>query len=109
MTRTPDTSSVQPVHSNAWVVQTWVSWIAAVGATAIGIWCLPVGGWIKAFLGMGMLFTTGSTFSLAKTVRDVHEQQRIVSRIDEARMTKLLAQVDPLGSLWLLRPSDRSL
>jgi hypothetical protein len=47
---------------------------------------------------MGVLFTIGSTFSLAKTVRDVHEQQRIVSRIDDARMTKLLAEVDPLSS-----------
>jgi hypothetical protein len=63
----------------------------------MGIWFLPVDGWMKAFLGMGVLFTVGSTFSLAKTMRDVHEQQRIVSRIDEARMTKLLAEVDPLS------------
>jgi hypothetical protein len=46
---------------------------------------------------MGLLFTIGSTFSLAKTLRDVHEQQRITARIDEARMTKLLAEVDPLS------------
>jgi hypothetical protein len=93
----PNTPAVQPAHSSAWVVQTWISWVLAVGVTAMGIWYLPAEGWQKAFLGMGMLFTVGSTFSLAKTVRDVHEQQRIVSRIDEARMTKLLAEVDPLS------------
>src|SRR6185503_16278056 len=97
MSRTPNTQAIQPAHSNAWVVQTWASWVLAVGVTAMGIWFLPVDGWMKAFLGMGVLFTVGSTFSLAKTVRDVHEQQRIVSRIDEARMTKLLAEVDPLS------------
>lgn len=97
MSRAPNTQAIQPAHSNAWVVQTWVSWILAVGVTAMGVWFLPVDGWMKAFLGMGMLFTVGSTFSLAKTVRDVHEQQRIVFRIDEARMTKLLAEVDPLS------------
>ncbi|WP_224243435.1 YiaA/YiaB family inner membrane protein [Hyalangium gracile] len=97
MNRAPNTQAIQPAHSNAWVVQTWISWVLAVGVTAMGVWFLPVDGWMKAFLGMGMLFTVGSTFSLAKTVRDVHEQQRIVSRIDEARMTKLLAEVDTLS------------
>lgn len=98
MSNVPNSSAVQPVHSSAWVIQTWLSWVLAVGVTAMGIWYLPVDGWMKAFLGMGVLFTVGSTFSLAKTVRDVHEHQRIVSRIDEARMTKLLAEVDPLAS-----------
>ena len=97
MNRTPNTTAIPTAHSSAWVVQTWASWVLAVGVTAMGIWFLPVDGWMKAFLGMGVLFTVGSTFSLAKTVRDVHEQQRIVSRIDEARMTKLLAEVDPLS------------
>jgi hypothetical protein len=87
----------QPVHSSAWVIQVWMSFALAVGVTALGIWHLPVDGWLKAFLGMGMLFTVGSTFSLAKSVRDVHEQQRITARIDEARMTRLLAEVDPLS------------
>ncbi|MFL5345799.1 MAG: YiaA/YiaB family inner membrane protein [Hyalangium sp.] len=97
MNRSPTPTAIPTAHSNAWVVQTWASWVLAVGVTAMGIWYLPVDGWMKAFLGMGVLFTVGSTFSLAKTVRDVHEQQRIVSRIDEARMTKLLAEVDPLA------------
>lgn len=97
MSRAPNTQAIHSTHSNAWVVQTWVSWVLAVGVTAMGVWFMPVDGWMKAFLGMGMLFSVGSTFSLAKTVRDVHEQQRIVSRIDEARMTKLLAEVDPLS------------
>jgi hypothetical protein len=94
MSRTPNTAT-QPVHSGAWVIQTWLSFVLAFGVTGMGIWCLPVDGWMKAFLGMGMLFTVGSTFSLAKTVRDVHEQQSITARIDEARVTRLLAEVDP--------------
>ncbi len=97
MSRTPNTTAIQPIHTGAWVIQTWVSFILALGVTALGIWHLPVDGWQKAFLGMGLLFTVGSTFSLAKTVRDVHEQQRMHARIDEARVTKLLAEVDPLA------------
>ncbi|ATB44174.1 hypothetical protein CYFUS_009656 [Cystobacter fuscus] len=83
-------------HSGAWVIQTWVSFILSVAVTAVGIYHLPVDGWQKAFLSMGLLFTVGSTFTLSKTVRDQHEQQRLTARIDEARVTKLLAEVDPV-------------
>ena len=96
MARIPEMVAPTP-HSGAWVVQTWLSFVLSLLVTAVGVWCLPVDGWVKGFMGMGILFTVGSTFSLAKTVRDVHEQQRIVSRIDEARMTKLLAEVDTLS------------
>lgn len=93
----PNTTAVQPTHSGAWVIQTWLSFALAVGVMAIGIYHLPIDGWQKAFLGMGLLFTIGSTFSLSKTVRDQHEQDRLTARIDEARVTKLLAEVDPVA------------
>jgi hypothetical protein len=87
---------VAPLHSSAWVAQTWISFVAAAGATALGIWCLPADGWMKAFLGMGLLFTVGSTFSLAKTVRDQHEASSLRQRIDDARVSRLIAEHDPL-------------
>ncbi|AKI99301.1 hypothetical protein ATI61_12425 [Archangium gephyra] len=93
----PNTTPVQQTHSGAWVIQTWLSFALAVGVMAIGIYHLPIDGWQKAFLGMGLLFTIGSTFSLSKTVRDQHEQDRLTARIDEARVTKLLAEVDPVA------------
>jgi hypothetical protein len=83
-------------HSGAWVVQTWLSFALSIGMTAIGVWCLPVDPWVKGFMGMGILFTVGSTFSLSKTVRDMHEAQRVIARIDEARVSKLIAEHDPL-------------
>lgn len=49
--------------------------------------------WVKAFLGMGILFITVSCFSLAKTLRDQHEQQKLVNRINEAKTEKLLREV----------------
>ena len=95
MSRSTHTNASQD-HSGAWIIQTWASFILSVVVTALGIYHLPVDGWQKAFLGMGMLFTVGSTFTLSKTVRDQHEQQRLTARIDEARVTKLLAEVDPV-------------
>jgi len=45
---------------------------------------------------MGLLFTVGASLSLAKTVRDMHESTRLTARIDEARVTKLIAEHDSL-------------
>jgi hypothetical protein len=95
MARIPEMVAPTP-HSGAWVVQTWLSFVLSLLVTAVGVWCLPVDGWVKGFMGMGILFTVGSTFSLAKTVRDVHEAQRVIARIDEARVSKLIAEHDPL-------------
>jgi hypothetical protein len=85
-----------PVHSSAWVAQTWISWVIAVGITSMGIWFLPVDIWVKAFMAMGLLFSVGSTFSLAKTVRDQHESESLRKRIDEARVNRIIAEHDPL-------------
>lgn len=57
----------------AWQIQVWASFLLATATTTIGILYLPVDAWIKGFLGMGLLFTIGSCFTLAKTVRDEHE------------------------------------
>ena len=43
-------------------------------------------------MGMGLTFSVGSSFTLAKTIRDNHESQKILSRVDEAKLEKLLAE-----------------
>jgi hypothetical protein len=81
-------------HTNAWVAQTWISFIISTTATTTGILYLPVDSWIKGYLGMGVLFSVGSTISLSKTVRDQEEAKRI-NHIDQAKLEKLLADYDP--------------
>ena len=84
------------VHSTGWVVQTWASFVISVAGMTCGILNLPVDSWVKGYMGMGLAFTVGSTISLAKTTRDMHEAKRITSRIDEARVEKLLTDHHPL-------------
>jgi hypothetical protein len=62
----------------------------------IGIVNLPVDNWVKGYMGMGLTFTVGSTMSVAKTTRDNHEAKKITSRVDEARVEKLLSEHHPL-------------
>ena len=79
-------------HSPAWVIQTWITFIVSVSATSIGIIYLPVDNWIKGYMGMGLLFTVGSTISMTKTQRDIYESEKLTSRIEEAKVEKLLTE-----------------
>lgn len=87
----------EAAHSSAWVTQTWISFFVATVSTAVGILYLPasVGMYAKGFLGMGLLFSVGSSLSLAKTIRDQHEAEKVVSQLKEAKIQKILAEHDP--------------
>jgi hypothetical protein len=78
--------------SNAWILQTWLSFALSIGITATGIANLPVGIWEKGFMAMGLSFSVGSTFSLAKTQRDLYESTKLTSKIEEAKVEQILSQ-----------------
>jgi hypothetical protein len=80
-------------NSSSWNFLVWAGFVISFGATTVGLIAAPLMIWVKAFLGMGILFITVSCFSLAKTLRDQHEQQKLVNRINEAKAEKLLREV----------------
>ena len=82
--------------SAAWIFQTWAAFSLSISTTTVGIINLPVDNWVKGFMGMGLAFSVGSTLTLAKTARDVHEARRISAKIDEAHVEKLISQHHPL-------------
>jgi hypothetical protein len=78
----------------AWLFQVWASFVLALGATAIGIAYSPLDPWIRGFFAMGLVFTVGSSFTLAKTLRDGHEARRLINRLSEAKTEKILRDYD---------------
>ena len=56
---------------------------------------IPVEIAYKAYLLMGLFFLTGSTFTLAKTLRDEHEARSLSSKIESARAERLPARIFP--------------
>lgn len=89
------TTSVQPRTTSAYYFQAIASFALSGGALAVGIAYLPVSTWMRAFLGLGLLYAITSAFTLAKVVRDRQESTEIVTRVDQARLEKLLAEHDP--------------
>lgn len=89
------TAAVQPKSSTAFFIQATISFAVSSIAVTIGILYLPVSAWMRAFLALGLLYVVTSTFTLAKCVRDKQETDAVVSRVDKARLDKLLAEHDP--------------
>jgi hypothetical protein len=90
------TSPLRPHTTTAFYVQAAVSFGASLTLVGFGIAYLPVGAWLRAFLAVGVLYTITSAFTLAKCVRDRQEETAVVSRVDQARLDKLLAEQDLL-------------
>lgn len=80
----------------AWIVQAWASFALALGATGWGILNLPVDMWVRGYMAMGMLFTVGSSFTLAKTMRDLAESKRVSAVVQSAKVEEILSK-RPVG------------
>jgi hypothetical protein len=81
--------------SAAWLFFVRVSFVVALVANSLGVAYLPVDPWVRAYLGIGELFLVGSTITMAKALRDEHEAKTLLSRITEARTSKLLREFEP--------------
>jgi len=87
---------LRPHTTTAFYAQAAISFAVSVTGMAIGIANLPLGSWPRAFLAFGLLYTVTSAFTLAKVIRDRQEETEVVSRVDQARLDKLLAEQDLL-------------
>lgn len=87
---------LRPHTTSAFYLQAIASFGISLGAVVLGIAYLPVSRWVRAFLALGILYTVTSAFTLAKVIRDRQEETEVVSRVDQARLDKLLAEQDIL-------------
>ncbi|CAL9619381.1 hypothetical protein SUDANB145_05802 [Streptomyces sp. enrichment culture] len=90
---------VKQQSTAAFYGQAVASFAVAMAATAIGIFNLDADAWVRAFLGIAVLYLVTSSFTLAKIIRDRQEAGQIVSRVDQARVEQLLAAHDPFQKL----------
>jgi len=87
---------LRPHTTAAFYFQAAASFTISLTAVGFGIAYLPVGPWPRAFFAIALLYTVTSAFTLAKVIRDRQEETEVVSRVDQARLDKLLAEQDLL-------------
>ncbi|WP_141311361.1 YiaA/YiaB family inner membrane protein [Streptomyces spinoverrucosus] len=64
---------VKQQNTAAFYGQAVASFAVALAATAIGIFQLEADPWVRAFLGIAVLYLVTSAFTLAKVIRDRQE------------------------------------
>ncbi|UGY94678.1 YiaA/YiaB family inner membrane protein [Streptomyces gobiensis] len=89
------TTPVQRPATAAFFVQAAASFGLSLIAVAVGVAYMPLGPWERGFLALGVLFLVSSSFTLAKCVRDRQEMQEVTTRVDKARIDKLITEHDP--------------
>ncbi|WP_034091088.1 YiaA/YiaB family inner membrane protein [Streptacidiphilus albus] len=89
------TTPVRRRNTTAFYAQAVASFALALTAMAVGIAYLSASPWIRAFLALGLLYVVTSAFTLAKVIRDRQEEEQVTTRVDQARLDKLLAEHDP--------------
>lgn len=80
--------------SNAWLFFVKVSFVIAVSSAFVGIYFLPVEMWIQGYCTMALLYTLGSSFTLAKTLRDEHEASKLINKLSSVKTEKILKGLD---------------
>jgi hypothetical protein len=84
----PDSQS----NSSSWLFFVKASFAISISAMIVGIVMLPADFTVKAYLSICALFVVNSTITLAKTMRDQHESQRLVNKISEAKTQQILKE-----------------
>lgn len=90
---------VKQQNTAAFYGQSVASFAVAMAATGVGIYQLNADAWVRGFLAIAVLYLVTSAFTLAKVIRDRQEAGQIVSRVDQARLEKLLAEHDPFEKI----------
>jgi hypothetical protein len=82
-------------HSWTWITFTYASFIVSLAMVAVAIIFLPADIAITGYLAaMGVAMLVQSCITLTKTIRDVHENARLVNRIEDANTERLLMEID---------------
>lgn len=97
MTSTTRTGS--SANTTAFFAQAGISFAVSLLGVVWAVLYLPVDPWVRAYLAMTTLFLVSSSFTLAKCVRDAQESSSVASRLDQARVDKLLAEHDPFRAV----------
>jgi len=77
-------------HSNSWLFYVKASFTVSIMALAAGILFMPGDIMVKAYFAIGSLFLVSSTLTMAKTLRDQHESERLINKINEAKTSRII-------------------
>jgi hypothetical protein len=79
-------------HARSWVAYNYICVAIAYAMLAMSLWLMPVNISTKGYLGMGIIFLSGSLIQLVKTLQDLRIQGEIASKLERAKQERLLQE-----------------
>jgi hypothetical protein len=79
-------------NTKAFYNMAWIAFIIAFVGMVLGLAYLEADFATKGFIAMSYLFSVASCFTVAKVVRDRHESNQLINKVETAKTEKLLAE-----------------
>lgn len=70
----------------------WIAFVISFAGMGVGIVYMEATLAMKGFLAMSYLFSVTSCFTVAKVVRDRHESEKFINKIETAKTEKFLSE-----------------
>lgn len=70
----------------------WIAFAISFVGMGIGLFYLEASFAMKGFLAMSYLFSVTSCFTVAKVVRDRHESDKFINKVESAKTEKFLSE-----------------
>jgi hypothetical protein len=78
--------------SMGWLFFVKASFFVSIAAMIAAIIFMPADLMLKGYFGLNSLFLVSSTIMLSKTMRDEHENSRMINKISEAKTNKIIQE-----------------
>ncbi len=81
-------------NTQGFQVMSWIGFaISTIGMIA-GLIYIDADVSVKGFLAMAYLFSLTSCFTLAKVIRDKHESEKFVNKVEKKKTEKFLTELE---------------
>ena len=78
--------------SNSWILLVKLTFAISLISMGLFIFFMEGSLLVKGYMALNSLFLVSATIMLSKTLRDEHEAERLLNKINEAKTNKILKE-----------------
>ena len=78
--------------SNSWLLFVKLTFAISLNSMGLFIFFMEGSLLVKGYMALNSLFLVSATIMLSKTLRDEHEAERLLNKINEAKTNKILKE-----------------
>ncbi len=82
-------------NSKSFYNMAWIAFLISFVGMGLGLFYMDTNLAMKGFLAMSYLFSITACFTLAKVIRDKHESERFITKVETAKTERFLNENGP--------------